>query len=638
MTDNKEYKLSIDPRILELLGPSLYTNIYFILAELIANAYDANAKNIYIIQESDQLTVEDDGHGMSYEDGDIATYLNVAQETRTEKSDEFVRGSNKTRKKMGRKGVGKLAALSVSHDVEIKTIKNGEKSGFILSRYVSDDHLLIPISDENINFRKISSQGTAIVMRNPQYQLHRTVKAIKNNLLKIFPLIDSSFKIHVQIGRKKVTIESFEKELIEGLGGLIILGQEYESLSNYFSNGLKNKDQYKNDLLKKRESLKQGMVLTCKNGTRKSFELKISGWIGVYRSTKGRKVDPTDFPDNFISLLSNKKLGEYNILPLVGKNAMTELYVVGQLHVDLFEDTLLPDMALSNRQGYKSDDERYQKVIKVVRNELLPEVVALRVKYASYVKEEKEEEKAKKNKDREIKFLKQIDTFKENSSTAAAEMISRNLNIENSKNDDLKNYIKQAINSGLPDMGIKRTIDSNKKKLLISHCILDKVSCDFIYNLLVFNGIPASEVIYTSSDNPESIIPRKTPVYDYLREFFVESYSSEKIYVIYVTSDLMAGSWSAVSEVGAGWIARSEHDIFNINDHSPKKPLDIDVVWTNIEINPDGKITMPVHEVNRMIEVIVGVTNTLGYKSKSKALIKQELERLVEVEGEFSFH
>ena len=45
----KEYKLNIDPRILELLGPSLYTNIYYVLAELIANAYDADAHNVYII-------------------------------------------------------------------------------------------------------------------------------------------------------------------------------------------------------------------------------------------------------------------------------------------------------------------------------------------------------------------------------------------------------------------------------------------------------------------------------------------------------------------------------------------------------------------------------------------------------------
>lgn len=62
----KEYKLNIDPRILELLGPSLYTNIYYVLAELIANAYDADAHNVYIIANKDDITVEDDGKGMSY--------------------------------------------------------------------------------------------------------------------------------------------------------------------------------------------------------------------------------------------------------------------------------------------------------------------------------------------------------------------------------------------------------------------------------------------------------------------------------------------------------------------------------------------------------------------------------------------
>lgn len=65
----KEYRLSVDPRILELLGPSLYTNIYYVLAELIANAYDADAHNVYIIAKKDEIRVEDDGHGMSYDAG-----------------------------------------------------------------------------------------------------------------------------------------------------------------------------------------------------------------------------------------------------------------------------------------------------------------------------------------------------------------------------------------------------------------------------------------------------------------------------------------------------------------------------------------------------------------------------------------
>ena len=48
----KEYTLNVDPRILELLGPNLYTNIYYVLAELIANAYDADAKNVYILKSA----------------------------------------------------------------------------------------------------------------------------------------------------------------------------------------------------------------------------------------------------------------------------------------------------------------------------------------------------------------------------------------------------------------------------------------------------------------------------------------------------------------------------------------------------------------------------------------------------------
>ena len=63
--ETKKYKIEIDPRILELLGPNLYTNIYYVLAELIAIASDADAHNVYIISEPNAIRVEDDGHGMS---------------------------------------------------------------------------------------------------------------------------------------------------------------------------------------------------------------------------------------------------------------------------------------------------------------------------------------------------------------------------------------------------------------------------------------------------------------------------------------------------------------------------------------------------------------------------------------------
>lgn len=199
--NEKEYEINVDPRILELLGPNLYTNIYYVLAELIANAYDADAKNVYIISDKDSISVEDDGHGMSYKNGDITKFLNVAGVSRTNGDNSLTRSGN--RMKMGRKGVGKLAALSVSESVDVLTISNGEKSGFVLVRRPANGKKLQALNDDEITFQFIKEKGTSIVMKFPQYRLHKTLNAVKRNLLKIFPLVSKDFIIHLIRGGRR---------------------------------------------------------------------------------------------------------------------------------------------------------------------------------------------------------------------------------------------------------------------------------------------------------------------------------------------------------------------------------------------------------------------------------------------------
>ena len=103
--ENREFKLKVSPRMLELLSKDLYTNMYFVLAELIANAYDADAENVYVYIDDNEIRVEDDGNGMSPDNLD-AQYLVVGGESRN--SEANAKTSNKKRLKMGRKGVGKL--------------------------------------------------------------------------------------------------------------------------------------------------------------------------------------------------------------------------------------------------------------------------------------------------------------------------------------------------------------------------------------------------------------------------------------------------------------------------------------------------------------------------------------------------
>ena len=84
MSNAKEYRLIVDPRILKILSENLYTNLYYVISELIANAYDADAHNVYVKITNNSLVVEDDGLGM--DDDSIKYYLNVGYESRTDET------------------------------------------------------------------------------------------------------------------------------------------------------------------------------------------------------------------------------------------------------------------------------------------------------------------------------------------------------------------------------------------------------------------------------------------------------------------------------------------------------------------------------------------------------------------------
>lgn len=626
---NKEYKLNIDPRILELLGPSLYTNIYYVLAELIANAYDADAHNVYVIANKDDITVEDDGKGMSYAKGDIRKYLNVAAVSRNNKEDSY---TPLHRKKMGRKGVGKLAALSVSENVLVKTINNGEKSGFVLSRHIAENNLLIPLTDEQITFEKISGNGTSIVMQHPQYKLHSTLKAIKRNLLKIFPLVNQDFRIHLCRGTETEIIEDFDKEMISELSTLITLGDEFKGLGDYFKTPFQRSIA---ELLDNRPSVTVPIRMKDKGDVEHDYNVEIKGWIGTYTSTRGRKAELTDFPDNFISLYANQKMGEFNILPVVGHNKLPEVYVVGQIHVDIFELTELPDMALSNRQGYKSDDLRYQTVLDYVRKTLLPDILKKRDIFVSLGKKKKKEKKLEQQRENEESLRRSVNFFREKTAKRAAQKISTHLGISADKMNEVESILSEEINSNSPDMGIKSIIDTQKKKILISQTYPDKDLSDVIYNMLVFNNVPPEDIIYTNCDDEVSRIPEgdvgKSGIYDYLRDFFVDSYSTQKIYVIFVTSNNTKKSWGALIEIGAAWITQIEHKIFNIYDFRPEHPLDDEQQWHTSFRNEEGELCMSKLNVDIFAQKIEYICDKLGYRKRTRQENKIRLSTLVKV-------
>lgn len=321
MKRDKKYTISLNPRILELLGPNLYTNIYYVLAELIANAYDASARNVYIISKDNEIIVEDDGNGMSYEEIN-KKYLDIAKETRTSNDDTYTQDELR-RRKMGRKGIGKLAALSVSEEVHIKTIKNGDKSGFILSRNIPDSKQLQALEDSDINFDYILNKGTAVVMKNPTYKLNKTTESIKKNLLKIFPLLSQTFKIHIINKGEEVIIDSFDKEMIKELGVAILIGDEFKYLKEFFTNDFNSEK-----LCKEREVISKDISLIDKFGKKQSYKLEIKGWIGAYKSTRGKKATSRIFRIFQIIL--------YHYLPMVNWENLTFCQILPKINCMMY--------------------------------------------------------------------------------------------------------------------------------------------------------------------------------------------------------------------------------------------------------------------------------------------------------------
>lgn len=623
----KTYPLSIDPSILELLGPSLYTNIYYVLAELIANAYDAQAKNVYIIAEKDSITVEDDGTGMTYEEV-RGHYLAVARESRRTKAETYSRDGD--RRRMGRKGIGKLAALSVSENVLVQTRSGNDVSGFVLSRHVDDDKLLKPIPEEEIEFKKINADGTSVVMINPEYRLHKTLSVVKKNIAKLFPAVGPGFVIHIIRGDQEEILDSFDTQILSELCSIITLGNEFKEYGDKVLEG----DIRRNELVSQREIWNEPIVLKKKSDGEGEYSLEIRGWIGAYKTTRGRKTEFTDFPDNHISLYANSKLGQFDILPLVGQNRLNEVYVVGQLHIDLFEETELPDMALSNRQGYKSDDKRYLRVVEYVRSELLPDILLMRDKWSDYQNEERKQKKLSEQAAKEAELKEKYRRYRESVGRDAAHAAETHINQgKQITKEDVTQIVNDVLNKHNPDLGLKATVDGLKKKLLISHTGADADFATIAYKMLQYNGLSKEDIIYTSSEDQEARIPRRVSIFDYLRRFFVESASSEMVYVIFITSEKMSTSWAVLSEIGAAWITRKDHQIFNIEPFKPKEPLNVRVEWQGSwrDSDNDGALYTTTRNADVYCQFIEGIVSDLGGSPKGRVANMKYLGTLLEI-------
>ncbi|MFO1465444.1 MAG: ATP-binding protein [Steroidobacteraceae bacterium] len=76
MQKQRDLVMTISLNALEHLGINLYSNIPAVLSEVVANAWDADARNVRITldKRTESITIDDDGTGMT-RDGVIDRFL-----------------------------------------------------------------------------------------------------------------------------------------------------------------------------------------------------------------------------------------------------------------------------------------------------------------------------------------------------------------------------------------------------------------------------------------------------------------------------------------------------------------------------------------------------------------------------------
>jgi len=332
------FEIKIDLNVLNHLGMSLYSNTPAVLTEIISNAWDADANNVDITLdvENGEVIICDDGHGMSEEDI-INKFLKVGYARREHgrsKSDRL------SRQVMGRKGIGKLAMFSLANKIQVISYKLGESPQAFevdveeLQKCIRNANNYVATSiDVPVNTQK----GTTIKLLDLKKSIDRTQSYLRKRIARRFSIIGPNHNFQVKINGTDISPQ--DRDFLSDLEFLWEFG---------------NSDATR---IKSCTNLSQRALLSDTiNYDGKSY--LITGYIGSVGKPSQLKKDP-EISNNTITVISNGRVFEEDILLEFGSAKVFTNYLVGEIVADFLDDNEQPDMATSSRQKLQQNDPRY---------------------------------------------------------------------------------------------------------------------------------------------------------------------------------------------------------------------------------------------------------------------------------------
>lgn len=349
-----KFQMSINLQVLNHLGLNLYSNTSAVLSEVVANAWDADATEVNIQIDGNNITITDNGNGMNLSDINNK-YLTVGYQKRSESGESPVFH----RAVMGRKGIGKLSLFSIANIVEVYSKKGGELNGFKIDTNSlkeaiknNDTYYPVELTANNIEF---NGNGTKIILSDLKKKRTATLAThLRQRLARRFAVIGTKNNFKVSINGEEISI-SDRNYLSKAQCVWMFLPE----------NGA---DEYREDLKSQTKSEKIQLIKELPSTvTVGENSYRITGWIATCSEPKELDDDENL---NRIVIMVRGKMAKEDIFSEIGTTALYSKYVFGELSADFLDLDDEADITTSSRQDFFEDDERYIALKEFVKKSL----------------------------------------------------------------------------------------------------------------------------------------------------------------------------------------------------------------------------------------------------------------------------
>lgn len=395
--------MTFDPHTIEHLGIKMYSTLPPVIAELVSNAYDADASKVLIeLKDTDienkEIIITDNGHGMTFDE--INNYFLLIGRNRRGTDGQTQKTRSGKRFVIGKKGIGKLAFFGVAKTIEIETVSDG-----LLNKFLMDwDDLKKSTNVYNpaiikYNEKTSSSNGTKIKLT----RFSRKSKFQSDNMA-------------IRLAK---TFSIFDKNKFD------VIIQYNEEAEFHVENKLRFKDI--------NEFFVWKFPLTNNEIVDYTYKDEIKGKITASTTTVPEEM-------RGIALFSRGKMVNQHSFFDIKATSFGYAYLTGWLDVD-FIDEWEPDVISTNRQSLNWDDDRCAELKHYLENVIMFVYNDRRSKI--------EEEKKKKIKDKtgtDVDLW--INTLPKHEKSLANKLVKAvisNDGIQNEKAVDLVSYIQDSF-------------------------------------------------------------------------------------------------------------------------------------------------------------------------------------------------